>query len=989
MTYLLLGPEGAYTDWHVDFAGSSVWYHIVKGKKVFMAAPDTAHNIRQFLQWSSSDDQSDFLGDRLEKCVRLELKEGDTMFLPGGWFHAVSTPEDSVVVGGNYINPLRVRQLITVRKIERRLGISPQAEFPKFDMLMYYAAGDFIKRCQQSRGVVGGKRKSAFVSKLEARGLDSLGAYLKSVVQELESTFQVSKARIPKGKLVLKSHVDRCREEIGLITSFLEMELKRLREVYDWDALDEADLGFLDEAILGNVSLSRASRRLRRTSDDSYMPEHSKGTDETNGEQDDKYNEDDVSMVLGDLKDGEGHIIGQPSSERAEESVEVILSIDDGQECPSSPAGLSVDRMGSVEVLLSSSEEEFEETKRIAEPNGCHRLNSEVDGVMLGSLGRDEATENVGGTNPHEKGDAAVTGIQKEATSRNICSDLVVGVGGNVKKGEPCGQCTKADTPEAALRTITLEMMINQGTISAGKGVLLWKYKNFKEVADLTDQGVIEITVDGVRKAFNAPTPFAMFMSKSRGSLRKKCNGWNEVFFQQRNLSDWRLVGGGNLRKVNPPAPASIVVSKQEIPLANGPSCIMNSNAARNSHKLHGLRPAVSPGTGLAKHAEKGDGQRQSRAGNVRAEALKRHSELITTPIVPRKHDPRSLKGTSKQGSPSISAEAAEMLAGVDVLTKICNQLEKEQDLLDQFNLGKLRLKDGGELLKESVQKKVEAFNEKAGTISAFLLEPNENPLLSKEVVKIRPDIVQTIGSLIKRANGGSLNSHESQDRGSKEKATRTLNDNGLDHGIGLTHGPERVRDDVQREIDVNSRSARASSREMKSRSKTHGMHERSSRGGSERSRQMIRERQPARDRQRDRDRHGDHRDRHRDYHRDRGHDHYLHRDHHRGRRRVDCDGDKNDCHRKRHDRDDHRREDRKADPNKRPRSEGLEKSDKEVRGSTIPMTNALPQRTAGREPSIDGVAPVPRTIPMVMDPRIAAMRNKAGHASLGNTHTG
>lgn len=32
--YILIGPQGAYTDWHVDMGGSSVWYHVIKGHKV-------------------------------------------------------------------------------------------------------------------------------------------------------------------------------------------------------------------------------------------------------------------------------------------------------------------------------------------------------------------------------------------------------------------------------------------------------------------------------------------------------------------------------------------------------------------------------------------------------------------------------------------------------------------------------------------------------------------------------------------------------------------------------------------------------------------------------------------------------------------------------------------------------------------------------------------------------------------------------------------
>lgn len=32
--YCLMSVKGCYTDFHVDFGGTSVWYHIVKGSKV-------------------------------------------------------------------------------------------------------------------------------------------------------------------------------------------------------------------------------------------------------------------------------------------------------------------------------------------------------------------------------------------------------------------------------------------------------------------------------------------------------------------------------------------------------------------------------------------------------------------------------------------------------------------------------------------------------------------------------------------------------------------------------------------------------------------------------------------------------------------------------------------------------------------------------------------------------------------------------------------
>lgn len=34
--YCLMSVKGCYTDFHVDFGGTSVWYHIIRGKKMFM-----------------------------------------------------------------------------------------------------------------------------------------------------------------------------------------------------------------------------------------------------------------------------------------------------------------------------------------------------------------------------------------------------------------------------------------------------------------------------------------------------------------------------------------------------------------------------------------------------------------------------------------------------------------------------------------------------------------------------------------------------------------------------------------------------------------------------------------------------------------------------------------------------------------------------------------------------------------------------------------
>lgn len=45
-------------------------------------------------------------------CKRLTLHAGETLFIPGGWIHAVYTPVDSLVIGGNFLlSPCIIPQL--------------------------------------------------------------------------------------------------------------------------------------------------------------------------------------------------------------------------------------------------------------------------------------------------------------------------------------------------------------------------------------------------------------------------------------------------------------------------------------------------------------------------------------------------------------------------------------------------------------------------------------------------------------------------------------------------------------------------------------------------------------------------------------------------------------------------------------------------------------------------------------------------------------
>ncbi|KAJ7379357.1 Lsd1/2 complex PHD finger containing protein Phf2 [Desmophyllum pertusum] len=139
--YCLMGVKNSYTDFHVDFGGTSVWYHVVKGEKVFYFVDPTEENFKQYEKWVSSVRQSEvFFGDMVKNCYKCVVKPGQTMFIPTGWIHAVFTPVDSLVFGGNFLCTFNTELQLRVYKLERQLKTPDKFLHPCFETINWYAA---------------------------------------------------------------------------------------------------------------------------------------------------------------------------------------------------------------------------------------------------------------------------------------------------------------------------------------------------------------------------------------------------------------------------------------------------------------------------------------------------------------------------------------------------------------------------------------------------------------------------------------------------------------------------------------------------------------------------------------------------------------------------------------------------------------------------------------------------------------------------------
>lgn len=143
--YCLMSVKGSYTDFHIDFGGTSVWYHILRGKKIFWMVPPTELNLQIFEEWTLSGMQQDvFFGDTVEECFRVELNAGNTFFIPSGWIHAVYTLEDSLVFGGNFLHSFGIENQLKVSKIEDATKVPIKFRYPFYTEMLWYVVQHYV-----------------------------------------------------------------------------------------------------------------------------------------------------------------------------------------------------------------------------------------------------------------------------------------------------------------------------------------------------------------------------------------------------------------------------------------------------------------------------------------------------------------------------------------------------------------------------------------------------------------------------------------------------------------------------------------------------------------------------------------------------------------------------------------------------------------------------------------------------------------------------
>ncbi|KAL3076145.1 hypothetical protein niasHS_013692 [Heterodera schachtii] len=144
--YCIMSVKKCFTDFHIDFGGTSVWYHVLKGEKVFWLIEPTEDNLKLYEKWMlAGNDDTRFLG-KLTKCTRVRLRQGQTMIIPAGWIHSVYTPVDSLVFGGNFLHNYSIPMQIHISHLEDRIQREKKYRFPHFNQIFWCFIAQIVQK---------------------------------------------------------------------------------------------------------------------------------------------------------------------------------------------------------------------------------------------------------------------------------------------------------------------------------------------------------------------------------------------------------------------------------------------------------------------------------------------------------------------------------------------------------------------------------------------------------------------------------------------------------------------------------------------------------------------------------------------------------------------------------------------------------------------------------------------------------------------------
>jgi hypothetical protein len=248
--YWLCGAKGSYTEWveknvsasfskpsltnlfqthsfHIDFSGTTVFYAPIHGSKSFLFLRPTPSILSLYTTWLNSPTQhGTFLPALIPKptldeaggCIKIDITPGECLFIPSGWIHAVLTPEDSSVVGGNFLHILGAGLQIRTSETEELAGMRKKFRMPGGLGWFWRAADYYLRKL----------RSGASFGTAELKGIKELMNWCRERCEEIRELEQGSERDQEKAEK-MRADVPSCVESTKVLWKALKTELKMAR----------------------------------------------------------------------------------------------------------------------------------------------------------------------------------------------------------------------------------------------------------------------------------------------------------------------------------------------------------------------------------------------------------------------------------------------------------------------------------------------------------------------------------------------------------------------------------------------------------------------------------------------------------------------------------------------------------------------------------------------------------------------------------------
>ena len=116
--YALISSANSFTQWHVDFSGSSVWYYMAEGLKYFYIITTTPQILEKFRRWHLDEKQDIWFPEYAQCTTQLVvLRKNELIIIPSGCIHCVYTPVDSIAFGGNFLCDANIEMQLRIEHL--------------------------------------------------------------------------------------------------------------------------------------------------------------------------------------------------------------------------------------------------------------------------------------------------------------------------------------------------------------------------------------------------------------------------------------------------------------------------------------------------------------------------------------------------------------------------------------------------------------------------------------------------------------------------------------------------------------------------------------------------------------------------------------------------------------------------------------------------------------------------------------------------------